>query len=196
MKFAGNSSLFETEESSLVSWQRTISGSWSKMSSSSCRALPRRLFTFIDRTLTLFESMDSCFGLVGELQQVGAKGVGLATADVSKILNGLDVEVMSDELNNELEKDGRPHDGQIHTQDGFTFISSYMCIDRPLQLLWIHIPHWSQQTAGSRCLTAAEHIPHGYFGLRGPGFVSISPASSKNNDSENRPLGCIDLLRE
>ena len=48
---------------------------------------------------------------------------------VSRILNEFEVGFVSDELNKELENDGRPHDGQIHTPDGFIFISLYMWIE-------------------------------------------------------------------
>ena len=57
----------------------------------------------------------------------------------------------------------------------------YRFDDKPLQVLWTHSPHWSHNTLGSFCLTALLQIPHGYFGLRGPGFSSMSPASSKHN---------------
>ena len=51
--------------------------------------------------------------------------------------------------------------------------------ERPLQRLWIHLSHWSQQTAESFCFTVAVQIPHGYFDFWGPGLDSTSPAINR-----------------
>ena len=87
----------------------------------------------MDSTLILFGSVGNCFGLIGELEQAGMKCEAPLSA-ASRTLNEFEVVVMVDELNRELENDGRPHDGQIHTPDEF-FISSYMGAERPLKVL-------------------------------------------------------------
>ena len=62
------------------------------------------------------------------------KGIGSLSV-VSRMLNEFEVGVVTDELNRELENDGRPHDGHIHIPDGFFFMSSYMLVERPLHFL-------------------------------------------------------------
>ena len=72
---------------------------------------------------------------MGKLEQAGMKGIGLLSV-VSRIQIEFEVGFVTDELNRELENDGKPHDGQIHTSDGFLiFISSNMWVERPLHLL-------------------------------------------------------------
>ena len=63
---------------------------------------------------------------------------------------------------------------QIHMMDELFASLLYSCVVIPMQALCSQVEQWSQATRFWFALTALSQIWHGYFGVLGPGLVSVS----------------------
>ena len=130
--------------------------------------------------LMSWRAVDELWGFGGtegddELSCFGSKGFGLWTES--------EIELALDRYEEECEEKklewncGKPHWGQC--QEASELSSAwYICVFMPRHFLWCQPSQSSHWTAGVFHVQALLHIQHGYLGVLGPGFDSMSRAAN------------------